>query len=351
MDALKAAVIREFGAPLSLEQVPDPDCPAEGVVLRVLACGVCRSDHHAWQGVDPDVLLPHIPGHEFCGEVVETGAAVRDWQIGDRVIAPFILGCGTCSDCGSGEATICATQHVPGFTHPGAFAEFISVDRADANLVRLPEWMAPSVGAAMGCRLTTAFRAIVDRAGMKPGEWVAVWGCGGVGLSAIQIIQALGGRAIGLDLNPKKLALAQTLGAECVLNAANVNDTVETIGDITGGGAHISLDALGHPTTFDAAMLSLRKMGRLVQIGMPHGEGVRPPVRLDRLYSHQLGVFGTRGLPAHRFADLLSLIESGKLQPQNMIDQEIGLSRVTPALEALSQHAGAGVQVVTDFLN
>ena len=348
---MKAAVIREFGAALSLEQVADPDCPAAGVVLQVLACGVCRSDHHAWQGVDPDVVLPHIPGHEFCGEVVAVGARVTQWRVGDRVIAPFILGCGTCHDCASGEATICATQHVPGFTHPGAFAELIAVDRADANLVRLPDWMSPAVGAAMGCRLTTAFRALVDRAAMQPGEWVAVWGCGGVGLSAIQIIRALGGRAIGLDLNPDKLAKAKALGAEQVLNARDVGGALEAIDALTQGGAYVALDALGHPITFDAAMLSLRKMGRLVQIGMPHGDGVRPPVRLDRLYSHQLAVFGTRGLPSQRFADLLTLIEAGKLKPQNMVEQEIALSGVTNALEALSQHAGSGVQVVTNFVD
>ena len=348
---MKAAVIREFGAALSLEPVADPECPPSGVVLKVLACGVCRSDHHAWQGADPDVTLPHIPGHEFCGEVLATGANVKHWHVGDRVIAPFILGCGTCLDCASGEVTICATQHVPGFTHPGAFAELIAVDRADANLVRLPDWMPPAVGAAMGCRLTTAFRAVVDRASMKSGEWVAVWGCGGVGLSAIQIIKALGGRAIGLDVNPNKLAKAQELGAEHVLNAGDVACALKTIDALTSGGADVALDALGHPTTFDAAMLSLRKMGRLVQIGMPHGDGVRPPVRLDRLYSHQLAVFGTRGLPSHRFNDLMTLIEAGKLKPQNMIEQEIALSGVTKSLEALSQHAGSGVQVVTNFVD
>ena len=130
---MRAARLTEWRAPLDVGTTPDPICPAGGVVLRVLACGICRSDWHAWSGHDPDVSLPHIPGHEFCGEVVEAAADVRDWKVGDRVIAPFILACGRCSDCQAGHQTICATQAVPDFTIDGAYAEFVAVPFAEAN--------------------------------------------------------------------------------------------------------------------------------------------------------------------------------------------------------------------------
>lgn len=346
---MKAAVIREYARPLSIEDVDDPQCPGDGVILQVLACGVCRSDHHAWQGIDPDVELPHIPGHEFCGTVIEAGRDVTDWRVGDRAIAPFILGCGTCTDCQAGEATICATQFVPGFTHPGAFAEYIAVPRADFNLVTLPDDLSTAVGASMGCRLTTAFRALIDRANTQPGEWVVVWGCGGVGLSVIQIAKAIGARAIGIDINPEKLALASLLGAEATFLASKTNTALGEITELTQGGAHVSIDALGSPATFDAAMFSLRKMGRLVQIGMPTGAGTKPPVNLARLYSHQLTIHGTRGLPPQRFSGLFKLIFQGRLDPSGMIESEIALDQITPALERLSTFEGRGVQVITGF--
>ena len=150
---MRAAVIREFSAPLSLETVPDPVCEADGVVLKLLACGICRSDWHGWTGEHPKVRPGDIPGHEYCGEVVEAGPLAQ-WKPGDRLIAPFILACGSCPDCRSGQSTICQNQRVPGFGMPGAYAGYISAPHAH-NLTRLPDSLSPALAAGLGCRITT----------------------------------------------------------------------------------------------------------------------------------------------------------------------------------------------------
>ena len=138
---MRAAVIRQYNADLSLETVTDPTCEPDGVVLRVLACGICRSDWHGWVGEHPRVKPGAIPGHEYCGEVVEAGPLAK-WRLGDRVIAPFILSCGACPECQSGQTTICKNQRVPGFGEPGAYAEYVSAPHAH-NLARLPESITP----------------------------------------------------------------------------------------------------------------------------------------------------------------------------------------------------------------
>src|SRR5436853_7614452 len=133
---MRAALFETFRQPLAVMQVPDPACPPDGAVIRVMACGVCRSDHHAWAGLDPDVVLPHVPGHEFSGVVVETGANCSRWKVGERVTAPFILACGNCPECLGGDPTVCNHQHVVGFSSWGAFAQLIAIPHADFNLVR-----------------------------------------------------------------------------------------------------------------------------------------------------------------------------------------------------------------------
>lgn len=345
---MRAAVIHRFEAPLAIDEVPDPVCPADGVVLRVLACGVCRSDHHAWQGHDPDVVLPQIPGHELCGEVLATGPGVRAWRRGDRVIAPFVLGCGHCAACDSGEATVCADQILPGFSAPGAFAQFVAIPHADFNLARLPQGLSPVAGAALGCRVTTAFRALVDRARVQPGEWVAVFGCGGVGLSCIQLARALDARPIGIDIATDKLGLARRLGAEHTIDASAIDDCASAVAELTHGGAQVAVEALGRTETFHNSLMSLAPLGRLVQIGMPTGVHTRPALALERLYSRQLTLHGTRGMPSHRFAALFELLERSDIDLEAMVARRITLDGVNEALERFTQYRGAGISII-DF--
>ena len=342
---MRAALIDRFDGPIPVTDVPDPACPVDGVVVAVHACGVCRSDHHAWKGVDPDVELPHVMGHELAGEVVEVGAECRGFAVGDRVTAPFILGCGSCADCAAGQPTVCARQQVIGFTMWGAFAEYLAVPHADANLVALPDALPAVDAAALGCRVTTAWRALVDRAAIQPGEWMVVHGAGGVGLSAVMLANALGARAIAVDISTAALDAAQAAGAEIVVDAGS-GDPAEAVRDATGGGAHVAIDALGITTTFDNSLRSLRKLGRHVQVGMPVGENeVVPLPLLELVYARQLSLHGMRGLGAAGFTDLLSLVADGRFDPGRLVAGTVGLDGVEASLRAMDGNQPAGITV------
>ena len=343
-----AAELRDWGAPLALVERAAPVAPEGGVVLRVLACGVCRSDWHVWVGADPDVALPHVPGHEYCGEVVAVGAGVRRWSVGDRVIAPFILACGKCGDCAAGNQTICADQVLPGFTHPGAFAEQIAVPFADVNLAALPEGMAPTLAAALGCRTTTAWQALTGRAALQAGEWLAIFGGGGVGLSALLLGRALGARVVVVDVVPERLDYATSLGADAVINARD-GDAAEAVRNATGGGAHVAIEALGIAETTVNALKCLRKLGRMVQVGMPAGEHVTMPIPMDAVYSGQLAVYGTRGMPAHKYPTLLNMIAGGHVDLSAIVAREVPLFKATEELAAFDAPGAPGVAVITDF--
>lgn len=345
---MRAALLTGWRKPLEVSKVDDPVCPKDGVVLRVLACGICRSDWHSWTGADPDVSLPLIPGHEYCGIVEEVGPAVTRWCVGDRVIAPFILACGHCPDCASGNQTICAHQALPGFTQAGAFAELIAVPFADANLTPLPRTMEPALAAALGCRVTTAWQALTGRAALRPGEWLAVFGGGGVGVSALLLGRALGARVVVVDVVAEKLDFASGLGADAVIDA-HAGDAAEAVREITGGGAHVAIEALGIPETTAGALRSLRKLGRMVQIGMPAGEHTTMELPMDAVYSGQLAVYGTRGMPSWRYPSLLSLIDGGHVDLTPLIARRVRLTDASAELAAFDAPAPPGVAVITDF--
>lgn len=347
---MKACVMTEFDGALPLQDVPDPTCPEDGVIVAVRACGVCRSDHHAWKGEDPDVALPHVMGHELAGDVVEVGRNCRRFSKGDRVTAPFILGCGACPTCLGSDATCCDTQEVIGFTHWGAFAELIAIPRADFNLVPLPEAVGYTAAAGMGCRVTTAFKAVVDRGAVQPGEWMAVHGCGGVGLSAVMIGAAVGARVLAVDVNAEALELARSFGASDTLLVGR-EDVGEAVREMTGGGVHVSVEALGRTVTFQNSLKSLRKLGRHVQIGMPTGDHATPTLPLLALvYARQLTLHGTRGIGPSRFAALFEMIASERLNPGQLVTETIPLSGVETALRRMDRFQSAGVTVV-DRLN
>jgi len=302
---------------------------------------------HGWTGADPDIALPHVPGHEFCGTVLEAGPQVRRWRPGARAIAPFILACGACAECAAGHQTLCADQVVPGFTAPGAFAERIAVPRADANLAALPDGLDPALAAALGCRVTTVWHALTDRAALAPGEWLAVQGAGGVGLAAVMVGTALGARVVAVEPVAEKRALAARLGATVVdPGAAAPGDAVQ---EITGGGAHVSIDALGVAATVEASLAGLRPRGRHVQIGMPTGPGARMALPMDRVYARQLALFGTRGMPAWKFPALLGLVAAGRLDLEPLVTRRVGLEEASDELAAMDGPTPAGIAVITRF--
>lgn len=342
---MRAAVLRSYNEPLSIEDVPHPECPPDGVVLRVIACGVCRSDWHGWVGEHPRVKPGQIGGHEYCGEVVEAGPNAT-FSVGDLLVAPFILSCGSCPQCRSGASNTCLDQRLPGFVEPGAFAEYVAVPR-DFNLARLPEGLSPTVAAGLGCRVTTSWHALTGRAALQGGEWLAVHGTGGIGLSAALLGRALGAHVVVVDVVQEKLDHALSLGIDAAVMAGD--DAAEQIRELTGGGAHVSVEALGIPVTVNASLECLRPLGRHVQVGLPTGHTARMDVNMSAIYQGNLAMFGTRGMPSWRYPSLLSLITSGRVDMSPMIAREVALSDVSAELAAFNGPTPPGVAIVTDF--
>lgn len=346
---MKAVVYEAFGALPALQTVPEPAAAPDGAVIRVLASGVCRSDWHGWRGHDPDIALPHVPGHEFAGVVEAVGRDVTSLRPGERVTVPFVCGCGDCAECDSGNQQVCRRQTQPGFTHWGSFAEYVAVRHADVNLVRLPESIDFVTAASLGCRFVTSFRAVVDRAGVQPGEWVAVHGCGGVGLSAVMIAKALGARVAAIDISEAALALAADVGAEAGLNAHEEDDVVGALLEITDGGAHVSLDSLGSAATCMNSIRCLRRLGRHVQIGLLVGKDADPEIPMDRVIGYELSLFGSHGMAAQRYPAMFAMIEDGRLAPGRLVGRRIGLDDAADALTAMDRPGPAGVTVIDRF--
>ena len=343
--AMKAAVLHAFGEPLVMETVAEPEPAQDGVVVAVRATGVCRSDWHAWMGHDPAVSLPHVPGHELAGEIVAVGPEVRRFAVGDRVTVPFCCGCGECDPCRQGWTQICDADFQPGFTAWGSFAERVALPRADLNLVRLPDSLGYVEAASLGCRFMTAFAALTEHGRMTAGEWVAVHGCGGVGLSAVMIAHALGAPVVAIDVDDDTLSLAGSLGADILIDAREV-DAAEAVQTLLGG-AHVSLDALGSAATCRGSILSLRKRGRHVQVGLLLDDERSVAVPMDRVIAYELELRGVHGMAVGRYDALLSLVDGGTVDPSRLIGRTIGLDAASDELAAMGSFAQRGVTVIT----
>lgn len=343
---MRAVVFEKYGEPAEVRDVTDPGPAPHGVVVRVEATGLCRSDWHGWQGHDPDITLPHVPGHELAGVVEAVGARVTGWRPGDRVTVPFVCACGSCPACAAGDQQVCERQTQPGFTHWGSFAQYVALDHADVNLVAVPEEMSFATAASLGCRFATAFRAVVQQGRVAAGEWVAVHGCGGVGLSAVMIAAASGARVVAVDVSSAALDLARRFGAvECV-DASRTQDTAAAVRAVTGGGAHLSLDALGAPATCAASVNGLRRRGRHVQVGLlPSADGTTP-VPMGRAIALELEILGSHGMAAHTYPTMLELVRTGALRPDLLVTSTITLDAVPRALAELGAAPGAGVTVI-----
>lgn len=342
---MKAAVYDSFQGPVEMRDVVDPSPSTTGVVLEVKACGICRSDWHGWMGNDPDIRLPHVPGHELAGVVAEVGSAISNFKSGDRVTLPFVCGCGVCEQCVSGNQQICDRQFQPGFTAWGGFAEYVAIEYADTNLIRLGDEIDFVTAASLGCRFATSYRAVVYQGKATEGQWVAVFGCGGVGLSTVMIAAALGARVIAVDIADAKLDFARTVGAEIVFNSLRLN-AAEAILDVTGGGAHISIDALGHPDILLSSVSSLRKRGKHIQVGIMDSGKHLTPIPIDKIIARELEIIGSHGMQADRYPKMLEMIRDGKLKPQNLVGKTIPLADSPAHLMEMNSFASSGVSVI-----
>ena len=300
-------------------------------------------------GHDPGIQLPHVPGHELAGVIETVGSEVKNWKPGDRVTLPFCCGCGACPQCESGNHQVCDRQFQPGFSHWGSFAEYVAIDYADVNLVRLPDDLDFVTAASLGCRFVTSFRAVVDQGQVAAGQWVAVHGCGGVGLSAIMIAKALDALVVAIDIDDAKLKFAESIGADAVINASTDDAVPKSIKRITSGGAHVSIDALGSIATCSNSIKCLRKRGKHIQVGLMLGDDRSPVVPMARVIAFELEILGSHGIQAHRYAELLDMIRAGKLRPDLLVGKTIRLEEAVVGLTEMNNFKGTGVTVIDRF--
>lgn len=343
---VRAVTFSEFGGPISVRDVPEPVAAPDGAVVRVEATGLCRSDWHGWIGHDPDIVLPHVPGHEFAGTIEAVGPDVTGWRRGDRVTVPFVCACGACPRCLAGDQQVCDDQYQPGFTGWGSFAELVAIRRADLNVVRLPDGMDFVTAASLGCRFATSYRAVMAQGRVRAGEWVAVHGCGGIGLSAVQIAVASGARVVAVDVSRAALEAAKALGAEAVIDGHEL-DVAGAVVEATGGGAHLSIDALGSVATCIASIRGLRKRGRHVQVGLLLADAATPPIPMDRVVARELEILGSHGMAAHEYPAMLARVADGRLRPDRLVGRTITLEEAPGALVAMGgPAAGAGMTII-----
>jgi len=332
----------KFQGPLSVVDIPIPSPTNDGVVIKVEATGLCRSDWHAWMGHDSDIVLPHVPGHELAGVISEIGSAVTKFKVGDRVTVPFVCGCGKCQYCTRGDAQVCPTQTQPGFTGFGSFAEYVAINNADFNLVTIPENVSFATAAALGCRFATSYRGLIKRAQVKANEKVVIYGCGGVGLSAIMIAKAQGAHVYAVDINGAALAIAQSLGAETI-NSSKV-DPVAFMQNL--GGADVAVDALGSQQTASASVLSLARRGRHLQLGLLLTANGLTEMPMARVIAWELDLLGSHGMAAKDYPEMLALVASGVLNPSLLVKREVNLEVGAQALADLNNQQQGGITII-----
>jgi len=344
---MRAASYSTFNGAIEIKQVNDPVATETDTIIELMASGICRSDWHGWKGHDPDIQLPHVPGHEFSGIVKEVGREVTLFQPGDRVTAPFCCGCSTCPQCMKGNQHICDNHFQPGFTDWGSFAQYVRIKNADFNLVRLPSSIDFVSAASLGCRFITAFHGIVNQGKVDSSMYVAIHGCGGVGLSAIMIAAAYGANVIAVDINKENLQKAKSFGADYTINATK-EEVVDKVREITNGGANLSMDALGSHETSSNSINCLAKKGKHIQVGILGSEN-NIIVSTADLIAKEIEIIGSHGMPLADYTIIFDLIASKKIDLSLLIDRTVKLEHVHQEMLNMDAYSNAGMVIIDQF--
>jgi 6-hydroxycyclohex-1-ene-1-carbonyl-CoA dehydrogenase len=338
---MKAAVFRGPGGSLEVTEVPTPAPRAGEALIRVAACGVCHTDlHYLDHGTPTFKPPPLILGHEIAGVVAGLGAGVSHLREGDRVLLPAVLTCGHCTFCRSGRENICERSQMIGNNLDGGYAEYVVVPAKD--VYHLPAEVPLVEGAIIADAITTPFHAVVRRGRVVPGDWVVVFGCGGVGLNVVQIASAVGARVIAVDLADTKLEWARRLGAEAIVNPAQVERLDKELRRLTGGaGADVAFEVIGKPATQQEAFASLRTGGRLVLVGYS-AENVA--LNAGRIMYRELEVLGSLGCRPVDYPRVIELVRQQRIKVTELVTHRFKLEEINLALDTL--RTGAAIRAV-----
>ena len=309
---MKALVVKEFGGPLILDDVPVPQPGADDALIRVRACAVDQFDLTIRDGKFPGSQAPIILGHEIAGEVTQVGANVRNVAPGDRVVSTLYLTCGHCRFCLSGRETICADfRGYVGIHTPGAYAEYTTVPAL--NLVKLPAHVSFVDGSVIANAIGTPYHAFTKRARVQPGERVIITGAGGgVGVHAIQLARLMGAFVMAVDIGAEKLKLARELGADAVFDASQGDFSAAAKAWTNGEGADVVLELVG-TATFESSLKSLGRGGRVVIVGSHMGSALSANAK--DLTQNEWEVMGSRNVTKRELAEVVALVAAGRVRP------------------------------------
>ncbi len=330
---MKAAVFHEPNKPLKIEDVPLPKTGAEEIKVKIAACGVCNTDlHYIDHGVPTFKKPPIILGHEASGVVEEVGYKVKTFKVGDHVLIPPVFSCGFCENCRLGRENICLNMIMLGNHVDGAFAEYICVPAKDCQ--HLPKELPLQESSIIADAISTPYHAVKNRAQVKPGDTVVVFGCGGVGINVVQMAAACGASVTAIDISDYKLEMAKKLGALHTINPSKKEDksVLKEIRALTGGGADIAIEAIGNPKTIEMASAAVKPGGRHVQVGFSAQDAV---LNAGRLMFREIEIMGSLGCRPVDYAKIIEMVKNKKIQVEPVVTHKFKLQDINQAFDLM----------------
>lgn len=333
---MKAAVFYGAHRPLEIEELPVPQPQRGEILVKVAACGLCHTDLHY---IDHDVPTFHKPplvlGHEASGWIEAVGDTVTRWKKGDRVLIPALLTCGACDACRRGRENICENGIMPGNHINGAYAEYLCVPAKDA--IPLPDDLPLQEACLIADAVSTPYHAVVNRAQVRPGERVVVFGCGGVGINVIQVASACGAQVWAVDTQRSRLDLALQLGASSVVDASAIREVPKTLRKETGGGADVAFEVIGNPATMRQAFDSLHRGGRLIVVGYSEHDVA---FSAAKLMFNEMEVRGSLGCRPVDYPRIIELARRGAIAVEPLVTGRFSLDDINAGLDTLRGGGG-----------